>query len=101
MAGYEGKILDVNLSTGAVKTSKIEEDVLRKFIGGSGLAAKLFFDRVPPDVDPLSDKNVLFLMAGPLSGTNFPTSSRIVAASNPPRPEYGGRPRLEVAWLPR
>jgi aldehyde:ferredoxin oxidoreductase len=91
MGTLRGKILDVNLSTGAVKTTKIEEDVLRKFIGGSGLAAKLFFDRVSPDVDPLSDKNVLFLMAGPLSGTNFPTSSRLVAAFKSPQTGIWGQ----------
>lgn len=91
MGTHRGKILDVNLSTGAVKTTKIEEDVLRKFIGGSGLAAKLFLDRVPPDVEPLSDKNVLFLMAGPLSGTNFPTSSRLVAAFKSPQTGIWGQ----------
>jgi len=91
MGTHRGKILDVNLSTGAVKTSKIEEEVLRKFIGGSGLAAKLFLDRVSPDVDPLSDKNVLFLMAGPLSGTNFPTSSRLVAAFKSPQTGIWGQ----------
>jgi aldehyde:ferredoxin oxidoreductase len=91
MGTHRGKILDVNLSTGAVNTTKIEEGVMRKFIGGSGLAAKLFFDRVPPDVDPLSDKNVLFLMAGPLSGTNFPTSSRLVAAFKSPQTGIWGQ----------
>jgi len=91
MGTHRGKILDINLSTGNVKTTKIEEDVLRKFIGGSGLAAKLFFDRVPTDVEPLSDKNVIFLMAGPLSGTNFPTSSRVVAAFKSPQTNIWGQ----------
>jgi aldehyde:ferredoxin oxidoreductase len=91
MTVYAGKILEVNLTTGAVTHSTVDEDTLRKFIGGSGLAAKLFFDRVSPDVDPLSDKNVLFLMAGPLSGTNFPTSSRIVAAFKSPQTGIWGQ----------
>ncbi|MCK4697021.1 MAG: aldehyde ferredoxin oxidoreductase, partial [Dehalococcoidia bacterium] len=91
MGTNRGKILDVNLSTGAVKTTTIEEDVLRKFIGGSGLAAKLFLDRVPPDSDPLSDKNTLFFMAGPLSGTNFPTSSRVVAVFKSPQTGIWGQ----------
>jgi aldehyde:ferredoxin oxidoreductase len=43
MGTHRGKLLDINLSTGAVKTTKIEEDVLRKYIGGSGLAAKLIY----------------------------------------------------------
>jgi len=81
---YRGKILDVNLTTGTVKETKLDEKILRQFVGGSGLAAKLFFDRVPPNVDPLSEKNVLFLMTGPLTGTNFPTSSRVVAAFKSP-----------------
>jgi len=91
MGTNRGKILDIDLSTGAVKTTKIGEDVLRKFIGGSGLAAKLFLDRVPPDADPLGEKNVLFLMAGPLSGTNFPTSSRLVAAFKSPQTGIWGQ----------
>jgi aldehyde:ferredoxin oxidoreductase len=91
MGTYRGKILDVNLSTGTVKTTTVEEGVLRKFIGGSGLGAKLFLDRVPPDADPLSGKNVLFLMGGPLSGTNFPTSSRLVACFKSPLTNIWGQ----------
>ena len=91
MGTYRGKILDVNLSTGTVKTTTVEEGVLRKFIGGSGLGAKLFLDRVPPDADPLSGKNVLFLMAGPLGGTNFPTSSRLVACFKSPLTNIWGQ----------
>ncbi len=91
MGTQTGKILDVDLSTGTIGTSTVDEDTQRKFIGGSGLAAKLFFDRVPPDVDPLSAKNVLFLMGGPLSGTNFPTSSRLVAAFKSPQTGIWGQ----------
>ena len=80
MGTNRGKILDIDLSSGTIKTTKIKDDVMRKFIGGAGLAAKLFLDRVPPDTDPLSAKNVLFLVGGPLSGTNFFTSSRLLAA---------------------
>jgi aldehyde:ferredoxin oxidoreductase len=91
MASFNGRILDINLSTRSVGTSKVGEDVIRKFIGGSGLGGKLFLDRVPPDIDPLSDKNVLFLMAGPLSGTNFPTSSRVVACFKSPLTSIWGQ----------
>ena len=76
MATHRGKILDVNLSTGDISTTEVEDDVVRRFIGGSGMAAKLFLERVSPDVDPLSAENVLFLLAGPLAGTGLPGSSR-------------------------
>ena len=91
MGTYAGKILDVDLSSGTNKTTKLKDDVLRKFVGGAGLAARLFLDRVPPDVGPLSDKNTLFLMSGPLSGTNFPTSSRLLAAFKSPQTGIWGQ----------
>jgi len=91
MGTYQGKILDIDLSNGAVKTTQIKDEVIRKFIGGAGLAAKLFLDRVPPDTEPLSAKNVLFLMAGPLSGTNFFTSSRLLAAFKSPQTGIWGQ----------
>jgi aldehyde:ferredoxin oxidoreductase len=91
MGTYTGKILDIDLSSGTFKTTKIKDDVIRKFIGGAGLAAKLFLDRVPPDIDPLSAKNVLFLMGGPLSGTNFFTSSRLLAAFKSPQTGIWGQ----------
>jgi aldehyde:ferredoxin oxidoreductase len=84
MGTNRGKILDIDLSTGTSKTTKLKDEVLRQFVGGAGLAAWLFFERVPPDIDPLSEKNPLLLMAGPLSGTNFPTSSRLLAAFKSP-----------------
>jgi aldehyde:ferredoxin oxidoreductase len=91
MGTYTGKILDIDLSSSTFKTTKIKDDVIRKFIGGAGLAAKLFFDRVPPNIDPLSAKNILFLMGGPLSGTNFFTSSRLLAAFKSPQTGIWGQ----------
>jgi len=76
MAGFEGRMLNVNLSNGTTTKSKIDRDTLRKFIGGSGLAARLFFDSVSPDVDPLSPDNAIFIVTGPVSGTNFPGSAQ-------------------------
>ncbi len=38
MAGFEGRILEINLSTGDTSQSTMAKDVLRKYISGSGLA---------------------------------------------------------------
>ncbi len=84
MGGYKGKILEVNLTTGAISHSIQDEEVLRKFIGGSGLAAKLLFDRVPPDVDALSAENFLFVMNGPITGTGLPGGGRISVCAKSP-----------------
>lgn len=84
MGSYKGKILEINLTNGAIAHSTLEQDILRKFIGGSGVAAKLFLDRVSPDVDPLSGENILFLMTGPLGGTALPGASRLAACFKSP-----------------
>jgi aldehyde:ferredoxin oxidoreductase len=84
MASYKGKILEVNLANGSIAHSTLEQDILRRFIGGSGLAAKLFLDRVSPDVDPLSGENILFIMTGPLAGTALPGVSRLAAGFKSP-----------------
>ena len=48
MGGYTGKILEVNLRTGKIETVSIKEEDRKKFLGGSGLAAKIFFDFFDP-----------------------------------------------------
>ncbi len=82
--GYAGKILEVNLTSGKISKTSVDDETLRKFIGGSGLAAKLFLDRVSSQVAPLSPQNTLFIMTGPLQGTNLPGSGRFnISAKSP------------------
>jgi aldehyde:ferredoxin oxidoreductase len=46
--GYAGKILEIDLSTGKIGTLSVSRDDQKKFIGGSGLAAKIYFDSFDP-----------------------------------------------------
>ncbi len=45
MKGYQNKILEVDLGSKSTDTTSIDEVTLREYLGGSGLAAKLFLDR--------------------------------------------------------
>ena len=40
MYSYMGKILRVDLTNGEVKKEPVDEDVLRKYLGGRGLGVK-------------------------------------------------------------
>jgi len=40
--GYAGKFLEVNLTHSEIKDITVEEEVLRKYLGGRALAAKIF-----------------------------------------------------------
>ena len=84
MAGFEGNMLEVNLSSGDTKKTVIDKGVLRKFIGGSGLAARLMFDRVDPKIDALSPQNELFIVCGPTSGTALPGGARFSVCAKSP-----------------
>ena len=63
--GYVGKILRVDLTTR--KTSIVPtSNYAPKFIGGRSMAAKIYWDEVPPEVEALSPENKLIFMTGPL-----------------------------------
>ncbi|MEM3561934.1 MAG: aldehyde ferredoxin oxidoreductase family protein [Candidatus Jordarchaeaceae archaeon] len=84
MGGYLGKILRVDLSKGKIKTEDFKEDIQKKYLGGSGLAAKILYDELKPGIDPLGPENKLVFATGPLTGTRIPSSGRhLVAAKSP------------------
>ena len=84
MGGYKNRILEVDLSTNRFETTDVPEADRRRFIGGSGVAAKLFLDRFNIQADPLSPDNPLIIMNGPITGTNLPGTSRFVACGRSP-----------------
>jgi aldehyde:ferredoxin oxidoreductase len=84
MNGNTGKILDVNLSTGSLSTRELPEAVYRDFLGGSALAAKIFFDRKGWLADPLGPDNPLIVMTGPLAATGLPGASRLEVCGRSP-----------------
>lgn len=74
--GYMGKVLRVDLTDGKFTRQSFSEHVLRKYVGGSGLGAKILFDETGPDTDPLGEENRLIFMTGPLVATKALNSGR-------------------------
>lgn len=83
--GYTGKFLQVDLTDGICSNFTISEERLKKYIGGSSLAASLYLERFDLCADPLSPENPLMLMAGPMVGSGFPGSSRFAMAAKSPQ----------------
>jgi aldehyde:ferredoxin oxidoreductase len=54
MKANTGKIIRVDLNAGAVSIEMLPEDDYRNFVGGSGLAAKYFWDKGDFNADALS-----------------------------------------------
>jgi len=85
MFGYAGKFLEVDLSSKDARDVTFDESILREFIGGRGLAAKILWDRLGDHwerVDPLGPENLLTFLAGPLTGF-FPGGRICVSGKSP------------------
>jgi len=62
-------ILKINLNTQKIDDYIIPEDWEWDYLGGASLAARILYDSITPDLDPLSPEAPLLFMNGPLSGT--------------------------------
>lgn len=72
---YGGNILFVDLTHNNVEIVPTER-YAAMYIGGRGTNARILYESVGPETDPLGPDNVVCFGAGPLSGTAFPGSSR-------------------------
>ncbi len=82
--GYMGKILWVNLDNSTIHEEVPDERLLRDFIGGYGLGARLLYERIPPGADPLGPENILGFTTGPLTGTLAATGTRWTVVGKSP-----------------
>jgi len=82
--GYAGRFLRVDLTEGRCSPFTVADALLRKFIGGSSLGAKLFLDGFPLRADPLAPESPLMVMTGPMVGSGFPGSSRFAVCAKSP-----------------
>ncbi|RLI46432.1 aldehyde ferredoxin oxidoreductase [Candidatus Bathyarchaeota archaeon] len=85
MRGYTGKFLEIDLSTENIKNVTFNENILRQYIGGRGLATKILWDRLGTrweTVDPLGPENILLVLTGPLTGF-FPGGRICVSGKSP------------------
>ncbi|HLB49730.1 MAG TPA: aldehyde ferredoxin oxidoreductase N-terminal domain-containing protein, partial [Anaerolineales bacterium] len=84
MHGWAGKILDIDLSNHAIQTLPLDTEMARLFLGGRGLGARLLWDLVGPEVEPLSENNALIFATGPLTASGAQTSNRFTVSTKSP-----------------
>jgi len=98
--GYHGKILEVDLSAGRVETVPLDPEQAVDYLGGRGLAARIFYDRVNPGCDPLGPDNVFVIATSPLIGTNAPTAGRGHMIFKSPLTGFIGSSNCGGTWAP-
>src|SRR5713226_7429061 len=84
MFGYHGRYLRVDLSRGGAEWVPLPEVVLRRFLGGVGLATYLMHRECPAGVDPLAPEAPLIFCLSPLVGTPLTTSAKFAVVAKSP-----------------
>ena len=84
MYGWRGKALRIDLSRKEIREEILDPQVLKDFIGGRGLGIYHLLREADPFCDPLGEKNILIMAAGPLTGTGAPTGARYMVMTKSP-----------------
>jgi aldehyde:ferredoxin oxidoreductase len=87
MYGYHGRYLRIDLSSGSATWITIPERILRRFLGGVGLATYLLHREGPVGGDPLAPDSPLVFSLSPLVGTPLTTSAKFAVAAKSPLTE--------------
>ncbi len=87
MASHNGSVnnvLYVDLTSGSLRQEQLGPEMVRKYLGGLGMGARLAYDLISPGTDPLSPENPIVISSGTLVGTSLPGTSKISAISKYP-----------------
>jgi aldehyde:ferredoxin oxidoreductase len=84
MFGYHGRYLRIDLTTATGHWIPLAENVLRRFVGGVGLAAYLMHREAPRGVEPLAPEAPLIFSLSPLVGTPLTTSAKFAVVAKSP-----------------
>ncbi len=97
--GYAGKILKIDLSSGAIGELDTA-DYAGRFLGGRGLAARLFWEMAPPSAAAYDPENCLIYATGPATGFNRLAGNRWQVCGRAPimDPEFFSYANLGERW---
>ena len=95
-----GYNLEIDLSRGSIKRVETDPRLTELHLGGQGTAAKILWDRVPPEVEPFSPDNLLIFSTGLLHGTPVPGANRTVVNTFSPQTDRYSHSLFGGFWGP-
>jgi aldehyde:ferredoxin oxidoreductase len=81
---YHGRYLRIDAATARAKSVPLAEDILRRFIGGSGLGTWLLLRENVADINPFAPDSPLVFVFSPLVGSPLTTSAKFAVVSKSP-----------------
>jgi aldehyde:ferredoxin oxidoreductase len=83
-AGFWGRILRVDLTSGAMRVEELDPHLYRLYMGGRNLALHFLLHELSPDADPLGPENMLIFMTSIATGSPIAGQGRHTAAARSP-----------------
>jgi len=68
---YLGRLLRVDLTNKKVTEEVLDQEMVRKYVGGTGFGARILYNEVTPGVEWAHPDNRIILATGPLGGTRM------------------------------
>jgi aldehyde:ferredoxin oxidoreductase len=84
MYGYGGKILTVDVTSGAQRIEEFDSAFARAYLGGNGFAARLCYDRIPACIDAFDWRNLVVFATGPITDSVIPGNNRSCVGGKSP-----------------
>src|SRR5688572_1160335 len=90
MDGYAGRVLHVDLTTGATRIEPLDEATARRWVGGTGLGVKYLMELCPPGTAWDAPENPVVVATGPLAGTKVSGTGTISCVFKGPMTDGAG-----------
>jgi len=92
--------LEVDLSRGNIERTATDPRETELYLGGLGTNAKILWDRVPPEVEPFSEENLLIFSTGLLCGTPATGANRTIVSTISPQTRLMAFSMMGGFWAP-
>jgi aldehyde:ferredoxin oxidoreductase len=93
-----GYHLEIDLANGNIERVETDPKMTELHLGGLGTSVKIHWDRVPPEVKPFDDENLLIFSTGLLNGTPAYSANRTVVTFISPQSELLAYPMMGGFW---
>lgn len=74
----------IDLTEKTVTVEETDSQLIHDYVGSRGMAAKILYDNVGPNVKPYDPENLLIFSTGPFTGTPWPSAARYTVTSKSP-----------------
>ena len=97
-SGNYWKLLRINLTERKIEDEEFDTVTLKRYMGGSGIAAKILYEETSAITDPLGPENILVFMTGIFTGSLVPSSGRHSVVSKSPLTGIYGESDIGGSW---